>query len=322
MGWEKGRYYTRTRRVDGKVVREYFGCGPEAERAAREDIEARDRRRLQHLEMQIERETCAALDAPFEAIDTFVALVVEVALTTAGYKRHNRGEWRKPRPRFGRFKPPIPLPRPGPQQPSPAPSPRPTPVAEPRPHLPTGTAVTSATQTDETPAPAGVVPPDQAPICQGKEARTAGSTPHSLGVPPTAEGCAQPKAPPSDEPAEPSGLGASGDFVGEAGPIPQVRPAHGVHSQNAQSTQSARAGQSRKCHIINSNECSGIAGPGHGPAEGFSFRGPVFGIFGTVQSVGMRGNIVIGEPATSEIVQLLFGKMPGRLGLAAIADGC
>ena len=51
MGWEKGRYYTRTRRVDGKVVREYFGCGPEAERAAREDDEARDRRRLQRLEM-------------------------------------------------------------------------------------------------------------------------------------------------------------------------------------------------------------------------------------------------------------------------------
>jgi hypothetical protein len=24
MGWEKGRYYTRTKRVDGKVVREYF----------------------------------------------------------------------------------------------------------------------------------------------------------------------------------------------------------------------------------------------------------------------------------------------------------
>ena len=53
MGWEKGRYYTCTKRVDGKVVREYFGCGPEAQRAAQEDIEARDRRRNQQLEEQI-----------------------------------------------------------------------------------------------------------------------------------------------------------------------------------------------------------------------------------------------------------------------------
>jgi hypothetical protein len=272
MGWEKGRYYTRTRRVEGKVVREYFGCGPEAERAAREDSEARDRRRLQRLEMQIERETCAALDAPFEVIDTFVALVVEVALTTAGYKRHNRGEWRKPRPRYDRFKPPIPLSRPGPQQSSPAPSSRPTPVAGPRPHSPIGTGVMSATQTDETPASAGVTPADPTPRCQGKEARTADSIPHSLGVPPTAEGCAQRQAPPSDAPIEPPGPAAAGDFVGEAGPIPQARPAHVVHSQNAQSAQSTRAGQSQKCHIINSDECSGIAGPSHGLAEGFSAR--------------------------------------------------
>jgi hypothetical protein len=130
----------------------------------------------------------------------------------------------------------------------------------------------SATQTDETPAPADVVPPDQAPRCQGKEARTGESSPPSPGVPPTAEGCAQPQAPPSDAPIEPPGPAAAGGFVGEAGPIPQARPAHVVHSQNAQSAQSTRAGQSRTCHIINSDECSGIAGPSHGLAEGFSAR--------------------------------------------------
>ena len=57
MGWEKGRYYTRTRRVDGVHVHEYFGCGPEAARAAREDIEARDRRRAQPEAEQLERDT-------------------------------------------------------------------------------------------------------------------------------------------------------------------------------------------------------------------------------------------------------------------------
>ena len=115
--------------------------------------------------------------------------------------------------------------------------------------------------TDETPAPAGVVSADQTPLCQGNEARTADSSPPTLGVPPTAEGCAKPQTPPSDEPVEPPGPAAAGDFVGEAGPIPQARPAHGVHSQNAQIAQITRAGQSRTCHIINSNECSGIAGP-------------------------------------------------------------
>jgi hypothetical protein len=41
MGWEKrergGLYYTRSRRVDGRVVREYFGTGPLAEIVALED---------------------------------------------------------------------------------------------------------------------------------------------------------------------------------------------------------------------------------------------------------------------------------------------
>ena len=111
MGWDKGRYYTRTRRVDGVRVREYFGCGPEAERAAREDIEARDRRRNQQLEEQIERDTCDALDAPFEEIDHFTAMAVDILFEQAGYHRHDRGPWRKrrtPRPQAC----PVPLPPP------------------------------------------------------------------------------------------------------------------------------------------------------------------------------------------------------------------
>jgi len=45
MSWEsrggKHLYYTRTRRVDGKVVRTYFGFGPKIHQAAAEDLRRR-----------------------------------------------------------------------------------------------------------------------------------------------------------------------------------------------------------------------------------------------------------------------------------------
>jgi hypothetical protein len=31
MGWDKGRYFTRSRKVNGRVVREYVGTGEVAE---------------------------------------------------------------------------------------------------------------------------------------------------------------------------------------------------------------------------------------------------------------------------------------------------
>lgn len=44
MGWERGRYYMRSRRVDGRVVRVYIGRGPAAEAAAGDDRARRERR--------------------------------------------------------------------------------------------------------------------------------------------------------------------------------------------------------------------------------------------------------------------------------------
>ena len=290
MGWEKGRYYTRTRRVDGKVVREYFGCGPEAERAAQEDVEARDRRRNQQLEEQIERDTCDALDAPFEELDTFFAVAVEAFFINAGYKRHKRGGWRKPRIRISRFKPPVSVPRPSPQKPTPAPSPRPTPTTDPHPHGPIGAdlpPVVADTQTGAMPAPQEELPPAPLSTCQSQQAppednapppigidlsqRTRSHAkenppeeggPPSIGVPATAEECLQPSPPASDGPGEPSAPVGGGNSVGEAADIPQARPSNTAPSQEAQSAQSARAGQRRTCHIINLNECSNMVSPG------------------------------------------------------------
>jgi hypothetical protein len=44
MGWERGRYYARSRRVDGRVTRVHIGRGPAAEAAAVEDRARRDQR--------------------------------------------------------------------------------------------------------------------------------------------------------------------------------------------------------------------------------------------------------------------------------------
>jgi hypothetical protein len=40
MAWDRGRYYTRSRKVNGRVDREYLGTGEAAERAARQDASA------------------------------------------------------------------------------------------------------------------------------------------------------------------------------------------------------------------------------------------------------------------------------------------
>ena len=321
MGWEKGRYYTRTKRVDGKVVREYFGCGPEAQRAAQEDVEARDRRRNQQLEEQIERDTCDALDAPFEEIDRFTAMAVDMLFEQAGYHRHDRGGWRKPRIRISRFKPPISVPRPSPQKPNPAPGARSTPAPAPRPEVPSGadvSPVVADTLTSGAPAPRVELSPAPLPTCQtevappednspapigidlsqrsqshAKENPPEESGPPPIGVPAPAEECLQPSPPASDGPDEPSAPVAGSDSVGEGADIPQVRPSDTAPSQDTQSAQSTRAGQRRTCHIINSNECSKMAGLSPGPAEGFSLRGGPYPV-GAEGEFASRGTAFLG----------------------------
>ena len=50
MGWEKGRYYTRSRKVKGRVVREYIGAGRIGELTAELDAIERERRDLKRHE--------------------------------------------------------------------------------------------------------------------------------------------------------------------------------------------------------------------------------------------------------------------------------
>jgi hypothetical protein len=97
MGWDRGRYYTRSRKVSGRVVREYVGVGRAAELAAQLDALAREKRQLEALELRQEKAGLTALDDEIRALIETADLVARAALLVAGYHQHKRGEWRKKR---------------------------------------------------------------------------------------------------------------------------------------------------------------------------------------------------------------------------------
>ena len=97
MGWERGRYYTRSRKVNGRVVREYVGAGRVAELAAELDAIKREQRRLDALALRREKDGLAALDAELKALAEATDLLARAALLAAGFRQHKRGEWRKRR---------------------------------------------------------------------------------------------------------------------------------------------------------------------------------------------------------------------------------
>jgi hypothetical protein len=97
MGWDKGRYYTRSKKVNGRVQREYVGTGRAAELAAQLDELEREQRRQEALDVREEKTRMAALDADIDALIEMTDLVAHAALLAAGFRRHKRGEWRKRR---------------------------------------------------------------------------------------------------------------------------------------------------------------------------------------------------------------------------------
>ena len=103
MGWERrsrgGLYYTRSRRVGGRVVREYVGTGLAAELAARLDAAERGRRGARAAAGRAERERLDAADATLAELSAVADALARSALLLAGYHRHDRGEWRRRRGR-------------------------------------------------------------------------------------------------------------------------------------------------------------------------------------------------------------------------------
>jgi hypothetical protein len=96
MAWERRgrqRFYYRSKKQNGRVVREYIGRGARATQAAAEDA-ARHAVRQQ---ARLEQQTWEALDAQVASLDTLMTLLSHSALLDAGYYQHHRGEWRKRR---------------------------------------------------------------------------------------------------------------------------------------------------------------------------------------------------------------------------------
>ena len=101
MAWETrkrgGRYYTRSQRVNGRVVREYVGCGEHAEMAAETDAQQRAVREEQRQKWNAEKANFEQLEELVESLDAGCTSVMRSVLYAAGYHQHNRGEWRKRR---------------------------------------------------------------------------------------------------------------------------------------------------------------------------------------------------------------------------------
>lgn len=101
MSWEsrngRGRYYTRSRRRGGRVVREYVGTGEVGALAARNDSLDRQERE----DMKAREAEADALDVAVDDACRTIDLLAQAALIVAGYRQHHRGEWRKRHARPG-----------------------------------------------------------------------------------------------------------------------------------------------------------------------------------------------------------------------------
>ena len=95
MGWEwrqnAGPYYIRTRKVQGQVVRTYFGRGPQAKHAALEDAQ----RQATQVAQQAVRVHLAALDVQVNEWRQHIDDLMRASLMVTGFHQHHRSEWRK-----------------------------------------------------------------------------------------------------------------------------------------------------------------------------------------------------------------------------------
>ncbi len=100
MGWEtRGtdtRYYTRSRWVDGRVVREYVGSEPLGKIAALEDELERRLREEEAAFRKEERERLEASAAFVKELEQAAEVLVRANLVAAGYRKR-KGEWRRER---------------------------------------------------------------------------------------------------------------------------------------------------------------------------------------------------------------------------------
>ncbi len=83
----------------GRVCKEYFGTGPVADIVAQWDEQQRHEREEEAEALREERQRLEALEEPVTELCDAAESLARAALVAAGYRQHNRGEWRKRRER-------------------------------------------------------------------------------------------------------------------------------------------------------------------------------------------------------------------------------
>ena len=103
VAWERrprGKwYYTRTRRVAGRRVREYVGGGLVGLLAAAEDAERRAAREARANAWRAECARLASAEAQVQEVCDLTDQLARGQFLLAGYHQHHRGEWRQRRGR-------------------------------------------------------------------------------------------------------------------------------------------------------------------------------------------------------------------------------
>lgn len=101
MAWESrngvGHYYTRSKRVNGWVVREYVGTGLIGELAAAEDVKRRAEKVKRRQAWQACKDDLERVSALVDHCTERITALTAAVLLNAGFHRHHRGEWRKRR---------------------------------------------------------------------------------------------------------------------------------------------------------------------------------------------------------------------------------
>jgi len=98
MAWERRgdqTYYYRSRKIGGRVVKEYIGGGLAGTLAEREDAMRRRTRDAERAALQADRDAFNAATVAHEELSRAADALLTAALIAAGYHRHDRGPWRK-----------------------------------------------------------------------------------------------------------------------------------------------------------------------------------------------------------------------------------
>src|SRR5262249_50374138 len=100
MGWEvrgERRYFTKSRKKGGRVVREYVGGGSLGELVAAADALRRADRRAAAAAFQAETARWDAALTPLLRFIHLTDVLTKAALYAADFRRHSRSTWRKKR---------------------------------------------------------------------------------------------------------------------------------------------------------------------------------------------------------------------------------